>query len=287
MFKYLLEESEQIIYQLAYSLQEKPVLTLKQIAQHSSSNVRAIERHLTLWLDKQQHSHYLPITLQRQTCYLDDSYFQPIPLILFLYQENETFQILVYLLESPYCSIEELKHAFFCSRSTIKRRLNKIKDFLHFFQLKLSFQTKPILSGSEFNLRFLSLITNIINDPPFDFYSKRELFQRVESIQANRMAAGCSLNHLPATQLLAKGNQTNYQLSERGWLYFWKQLLEKDHTEMIQQLTSYLPAFSQAELTKWLDALIQLVPYTGASFLVSEEMETKNTEKTPLEGILL
>lgn len=287
MFKYLLEESEQIIYQLAYLLQEKPILTLKQVAQQSAINVRSIERHLTLWLEKNQSSHYLPITLQQQTCYLNDFYFQPIPLILLLYQENETFQILIYLLESPYCSIEELKRAFFCSRSTIKRRLNKIKDFLDCFQLKLSFETKPILSGSEFNLRLLSFITDLINDPPFDFYSKKELLHRIKSIQANRMTAGCSLNHLPPAQLLAKDHQINYQLSERGWLYFWEQLLEKDRSEIIQQMAAYLPAFSQVELRKWLDSLTQLAPYMTPRILISEEIETKSTKKTPLAEILL
>ena len=108
-------------------------------------------------------------------------------------------------------TIEELEQAFFRSRSTIKRRINKLKLFLSAFQLNLSFQYKPILSGSEFNLRLLALIVDLINDPPFDFHSKEELIQRIESIQEKRISVGCSFNQLPFAQLFAKEDRPDRQ----------------------------------------------------------------------------
>lgn len=270
MFAYLLEETEQVIYQLAYLFQQKPTFSFEQIAHELEKNTRSIERHLTLWLTNEQNAGYFPVIIQQKNCFLADYFFQPISLILFLYQENETFQILAYLLDFPYCSIEELEQAFFCSRSTIKRRINKLKLFLSAFQLNLSFQYKPILSGSEFNLRLLALIVDLINDPPFDFHSKEELIQRIESIQEKRISVGCSFNQLPFAQLFAKEEQTNYQLSERGWLFFWQQLLKKEPLKIIEQLANYLPFFTPEELTTWLQLFMTATPYTSASFFIAE-----------------
>ena len=76
-------------------------------------------------------------------------------------------------------------------------------------------------------------------------------------------------------QLFAKEEQTNYQLSERGWLYFWQQLLKKEPLKIIEQLANYLPFFTQEELTTWLQLFMTATPYTSASFFIAETSDGK------------
>ncbi|MHC5268552.1 helix-turn-helix domain-containing protein [Enterococcus sp. LJL98] len=277
-----------MVYQL-FNLQEKIIHLLLQQGNETSSlflsvvseglqrSPRMIEHQLSHWRKKTGWPFF---QLNDQQIFLVTSPVTKRELYLQLLQENTTLQLLWYLFESPFARCRDLEKVFYCSPSTIRRYLKKLQLFLKPYQIKLSFESHPTLQGCEYQIRWLGWFLSLIFDPPFDWRSPSELFERFEETQNLRIQTGQSLNDVACTPTL----DLPFLLTERAWTYLGREWLVSSAFFDHLNKTDFSLLF-QPENSRFVDSNEITVPSLGESFFVAEQKEVATTVTPPLSFI--
>lgn len=226
MFQILLNKQEKIRYDILQQAQTDTFISFSTLSQRLALSPRMLARQLSAW-QAQPMDNCLQslVDLKNKQLCLPTSFAQQLDLYVSILQRNAHLRLCWHLIEQPYCRLSDLEEIFYFSVSTIQRQTTTLAKFLTPYHIQLSFNHDPIIKGCEFQIRWLAWCLSLIFDPPFDWFSREELLQRFIEVQQMRITNGHSLNQTLPEKLVFSPD-FSYQMSENGWQYLGKQLLD-------------------------------------------------------------
>lgn len=267
----LFNSQEKIIYTLLDHQSKHTQISLLQLSEYLQMTPRMIQWHLNLWYEETSSQTFKQ---QNQWIELPHSAEETLEVYLQLLQQNQALKLLWDLIEHPYTPRYVLEKKYYYSSSTFNRQLKKLKRFLAPYQIQISFTCQPVIKGCEFQIRWLGWFLSLVFDPPFNWRSTEELFQRFEEIQHLRIQTGHCLNQLSTTRI--NSLDYSYQISERAWRHLGKELLTfKVPLNTLETSTLFL-CFQKKKFLDFYDAKQKK---QTTSFLVAESLSDKDGEK--------
>ena len=290
MFDILLEKQDKIIFRLFQYLQKNNPCSLKKAANQLNLKPKSLKRYITLWQQEGSNfstgiSFYIKDQMIR-AIYSQESAQLFLSVLL---NRSFSFQLLVKILEQPFCTFKSLENKFYISKATMQRRIQKMKPLLQHYGLSISFVTAPILTGNEIQLRYFSLLVSLLYDPPL-LWNSQVLFDRYEETQQYRIGQGFKLKK-------TKPAITNpyypipFQIDDTSLLFLWRQFsgletiwLDSSLTESINfALHAYtnLSELSIITLAQKLHRLHSLCSFYSGSLFVAYDpfFIMKNSER--------
>lgn len=222
MFTTLLEKQDKIIFRLFQYLQKNNPCPIKEAAMQLKISPKSLKRYITIW--QQDGSHFLTgisFYVKRRivrAIYSQESAQQFFSLLL---NRSFSFQLLVKILERPFCTFKSLENEFYLSRATMQRRIQKMGPLLQSYDLSISFISAPTLKGSELQIRYFSLLVSLLYDPPF-LLNEQTLFDRYEEIQQYRIGQGFKLMKTEPISI-NRYYLAPFQIDDASLLFLWRQ----------------------------------------------------------------
>lgn len=239
MFDILLEKQDKIIFRVFQYLQIKNPCPLKEITIHLGLSLKSLKRYIFIW---QQNESNVSMGI---------SFYIKGPKITAIYSPEDanlflssllarsfSFQILVKIIENPFCTFKKLEDEFYLSKATMQRRMQKMKPLLSGYDLTVSFTSAPTLKGNELQIRYFSLLVSLLYDPPFT-HNKQMLYERYKEVQQYRNSQGFLLSKAVFTPI-TKYYPIPFQINDTSLLFLWKQFSGIENIWLKPSLTSGL-----------------------------------------------
>lgn len=136
-------------------------------------------------------------------------------------------ELLLELWRNPSYSTSDLAKKTYHSCQTVRRRLRNLEGLLACYNLRIVLEKRPMLRGSEAQIRFFYLHLHILLEEALYQNDVNEVWEQVVSLSEERLKRRLTVKKAWFDRLyVAKAvGLPDYRFNERGYRFLWKQLL--------------------------------------------------------------
>lgn len=250
MYELLLEKEGHLFFRLVQTLAVKNGQSLVQLTENLTASAHQILLSIHRWRVKGRHLQVGVDVVKDggQLYVLKSDTFDQRKLFALLLENSVSVKLLWTLWRNPSYGIGELAQTTFHSPQTIRRRLCKLEPLLSEYGLRYTSQKRPLIQGSEAQMRFFYLHLTFLQEGTVEVEVK-DILSQITHLGGERQGLSFLIEQawFDCQWIQESLGLGEYVVNERGYHFLWKQLLGLESVWVRGKLEQALQRFFDYE----------------------------------------